>query len=158
MNVGRIKRKNTCIPAAQYKRFIVDGRDADITKLFLALGSRLTSCSKILIVIEYQMLWHFQQILGVFTSIVNNSVWAQLWLASTETWQIVTVFNSKSLKTTFLSFLSNNDFVELRLRCHKMPGYNLLLLFVKVTSHEWIQILSNLCYPGLARPGEANAK
>ena len=53
------KRKNTCIfliPAAQYKRFIGDGGDADITKLFLTLGSRLTSCCKILTFIEYQML------------------------------------------------------------------------------------------------------
>lgn len=122
-------------------------------QLSTAVWSCLTSCCKILKLIKYQKLWHFQQMLDVFTQIVNKPVPAQLWLA-TKAWQIVTaIFDSKTTKT-FLSFLlsRSNDCVELRLRCHKMPGYNLLLLFVKVASHEWIQIWSNLCYPGPAGP------
>lgn len=126
----------------------------DLRLQLSAVWSCLTSCCKILKLIKYQKLWHFQQMLDVFTQIVNKPVPAQLWLA-TKAWQIVTaIFDSKTTKT-FLSFLlSNNDCVELRLRCHKMPRYNLLLLFVKVASHEWIQIWSNLCYPGPGRRGK----
>ena len=161
MNVGGIKRKNTCIPPAQYKRFIVDGWDADITKLSPALSSVISvsavGCDPVWLVGNYKIdkisrartlsanAWRFYLCREQF------SLSTQLWLA-TKAWQIVTTFNSKSSKT-FLSFLSKNDCVELRLRCHKMPGYNLLLLFVKVTSHEWIQIWYNLCYPGPGLPG-----
>ena len=156
MNVGGIKRKNTCIPPAQYKRFIVDGWDADITKLSPALSSVISvsavGCDPVWLVRNYKIdKISRARTRKCLTFLLVSCLGTQLWLA-TKAWQIVTTFNSKSSKT-FLSFLSKNDCVELRLRCHKMPGYNLLLLFVKVTSHEWIQIWYNLCYPGPGLPG-----
>ena len=171
--MGWIKRKNTCIPLAQYKDLLWTA-EMPILQNFpslSALGSPtralgcspacLTSCCKILKLIKYQKLWHFQQMLDVFTQIVNKPVPVQLWLA-TKAWQIVTaIFDSKTTKT-FLSFLlSNNDCVELRLRCHKILDTICCCSLWRsrgTSEFKFDPTFAILAPAPGPRPGEANAK